>query len=197
MLISSFLPSTGGQGSEQGHFSSTVRQMSRILWSRPLCMIIMTKTMQNKSKKQFQHAVRIGFSCSNTNTYTNNIFSTGWTVIRYVFPLPIPCRHYTVFPLPLHEMKCIFFTDFVLEIFHLILFITVTSHGNTYTVVWTYISSPVALQRTNLLVHEYFLLTTHNFTPQGQGYVLLDISICEMLIKFGKLNMHTNFCISS
>ena len=31
MLISSFLPSTGGQGPEQGHFGSTVRQRSRIL----------------------------------------------------------------------------------------------------------------------------------------------------------------------
>jgi len=31
VLISSFLPSAGGQGSEQRHFSLTVRQRGRIL----------------------------------------------------------------------------------------------------------------------------------------------------------------------
>ena len=43
VLISFFLPTIGGQDSEQRHFSLIVRQRGRILWSRPLCMIIITK----------------------------------------------------------------------------------------------------------------------------------------------------------
>ena len=61
MLISSFLPSTGGQGSEQRPFSLTVRQRDRILWGKQFCTIIITKATKGKSKKQFQHGVRIGF----------------------------------------------------------------------------------------------------------------------------------------
>ena len=48
------------QGSEQRHFNLTVRQRGRILWGRPLHTI--TKARKSKSKKQFQHRVRIGFS---------------------------------------------------------------------------------------------------------------------------------------
>ena len=47
MLISSFLPSTGGQGSEQRHFSLTVR--GRVLRGRSLCVIIVTKASQRNS----------------------------------------------------------------------------------------------------------------------------------------------------
>ena len=58
----SFLPSWHLQGSEQRHFSLIVRQRGRILWGRPFCMIITRKAMKSKSKKQFQHGVRFGFS---------------------------------------------------------------------------------------------------------------------------------------
>ena len=53
VFISSFPLSTGGQGSEQKHFSLTVRQMERgrVLWSTPSCMIVITKAMKIKSKK--------------------------------------------------------------------------------------------------------------------------------------------------
>ena len=55
-------PSKGRQGSEQRHFSLVVKQRRRILWGRPLGMIIITKAMESKSKKQFQYRVRIDFS---------------------------------------------------------------------------------------------------------------------------------------
>ena len=42
VLISSFLTSIGGQGSEKRHFSLTVRLRGRILWGRPLSVIIIT-----------------------------------------------------------------------------------------------------------------------------------------------------------
>ena len=48
MLISSFLPSTGGQDHEQRHFS---RQRCWILWGRPLCMIIITKATKRHVKE--------------------------------------------------------------------------------------------------------------------------------------------------
>ena len=41
MLISSFLPSTGGQGSEQRHFNSQAEGQD--FWGKPFCMIIITK----------------------------------------------------------------------------------------------------------------------------------------------------------
>ena len=59
---------TGEQGqmislwAEQRLFSLTVRHRSRVLWGRPLCMITTTTSMKNKSKKHFQHGVRIGSS---------------------------------------------------------------------------------------------------------------------------------------
>ena len=62
VLIPFFLLSTGGQGSEQRQVSLTVRQKGRILWGWPLCVIIITKATESKSKKQFQHGVRIDFS---------------------------------------------------------------------------------------------------------------------------------------
>ena len=46
MLISPFLPSTGGQGSEQRHFSLAARQRGRILPGRPLKVIIVTKVTE-------------------------------------------------------------------------------------------------------------------------------------------------------
>ena len=61
VLISSFLPSIGRQGTEQRQVSLTVRHRGRILWGRPLCVIVITKAMESKSKKQSQHGVRTGF----------------------------------------------------------------------------------------------------------------------------------------
>ena len=74
VLISSFLPSIGGQGSEQRHFSLTAWQRGGVLLSKPLCMIIITKTMKSLSKKQFQHGVRINLLllCS-SNTDLQNV----------------------------------------------------------------------------------------------------------------------------
>ena len=69
MLISSVLqPSTGRQDqiislwAEQRHLSLTARPRDRGLSGRPLCMIIVTKTMKIKLKKQIQEAVRTGSS---------------------------------------------------------------------------------------------------------------------------------------
>ena len=59
MLISSFLPSTGEQGSEQRYFNSQAEGQDSL--NKPFCMIIITKTTKSKLKKQFQHGVRIGF----------------------------------------------------------------------------------------------------------------------------------------
>ena len=58
MLTSFFLQSTSGQGYGQRHFSVTVKQRDRILWGRPLCMIIIviTKATESNSKKQFQQS---------------------------------------------------------------------------------------------------------------------------------------------
>ena len=42
---------------EQRHFN---RQRGSICWGRPLNMIIITTARKSKSKKQFQHGVRIG-----------------------------------------------------------------------------------------------------------------------------------------
>ena len=62
VLIPVFLLLTGGQGSKQREVSLAVRQKGRILWGRPLCVIIITKATERKSKKQFQHGVRSDFS---------------------------------------------------------------------------------------------------------------------------------------
>ena len=43
VLISSCLPSTSGQGYEQWHLSLTVRQRGKILWGKPLSLIMITK----------------------------------------------------------------------------------------------------------------------------------------------------------
>ena len=51
VLISSILPSTGGQSSEQKNFSS--RQRVRALWGRPLCVITITKKKKQKVKETF------------------------------------------------------------------------------------------------------------------------------------------------
>ena len=42
---------------EQRHF--TIRRRNRVFWDMPLCMIVITKAIKSKSKKQFQHGVRI------------------------------------------------------------------------------------------------------------------------------------------
>ena len=67
VLISSFLPSTGGQGSEQSHFKQLGRGagFSEV---RPFFMITITKVTKSKSYKQFQHGVRIGFFATNVET---------------------------------------------------------------------------------------------------------------------------------
>ena len=49
-FISSFLLSSGGEGSEQRHFSLTVRQRGRVLLSRPSLMITITKATEKQAK---------------------------------------------------------------------------------------------------------------------------------------------------
>ena len=49
VFISSFLPPTGGQCSEQRHSSLAVRQRGKILWGKPLCVIIITKATGSRS----------------------------------------------------------------------------------------------------------------------------------------------------
>ena len=74
--ISSLLPPTGGQDSEQRHFN--VRQRGRILWDMPYCMIITMHAMKSKSKKQFQHGVRIGFSLQQDDMDTDRYWRSGY-----------------------------------------------------------------------------------------------------------------------
>ena len=62
VLIPVFLLLTRGQGSKQRKVSLAARQKGRILWGRPLCVIIITKATERKSKEQFQHGVRTDFS---------------------------------------------------------------------------------------------------------------------------------------
>ena len=73
MLISSFLSSTCGPSSEQRHFNIQAKAQDS-LRGRTLCMIIITKAMNSKSKKLFQHRVRIGFSLQQDD---NNIYHLG------------------------------------------------------------------------------------------------------------------------
>ena len=58
----SFLPSchlhTGGQGSKKRHLNSQTEGQGP--FKHLLHMVIITKAMKSKSKKQFQHGVRIG-----------------------------------------------------------------------------------------------------------------------------------------
>ena len=49
MFISSFLPSTGGQGSEQRHSSLTGGQRGRNRRDRPFCVIVIIKASQRNS----------------------------------------------------------------------------------------------------------------------------------------------------
>ena len=78
VLISPFLASPDGQGSEQRLFRSTVGQRSRILWGGPLCMILMTKSTKSKSKKQnqnwFFHAIQ--YHKENSRNYCTEAFQT-------------------------------------------------------------------------------------------------------------------------
>ena len=69
VLISPFLASPDGQGSEQRLFRSTVGQRSRILWGGPLCMILATETTKSKSKKQNQSWF---FTCNKKNYHKEN-----------------------------------------------------------------------------------------------------------------------------
>ena len=59
MLISSFLPSTGGQGPEQSLFSLTVRQKGQDSLRQA---ILITKAMKSKSKKLFQRSKKLASS---------------------------------------------------------------------------------------------------------------------------------------
>ena len=42
----------------------TARQRGKIIWGKPFCVIIITKATKKRSKKQFHHGVRIGFSAA-------------------------------------------------------------------------------------------------------------------------------------
>ena len=71
VLISSCLkPLTGGQGqinslrAEQRHFSLTVRQRGRVLWGRPLCMILITEAPTSKSKNSSNVVSELVLLCS-------------------------------------------------------------------------------------------------------------------------------------
>jgi len=59
VLISSFLPSTGGQSSEQRHFSLTVSQRGRVPWGRPLCVIIITKATKDADLASVQFSLSV------------------------------------------------------------------------------------------------------------------------------------------
>ena len=84
VLIPFFLLSTGGQGSEQRQVSLTVGQKGRILWGWPLCVIIITKATESKSKKQFQHGVRIDFSLQQLHLQ-ELFFFFGETVLSHLY----------------------------------------------------------------------------------------------------------------
>ena len=56
MFISSFLLSTGGQGSEQRHFNSQAEGQDSLMQT-----VVYDYSNKGKSKKQFQRGVRIGF----------------------------------------------------------------------------------------------------------------------------------------
>ena len=62
MLIYSCLPSTGGQGPEKGSLASQSGRGAGFSEAGPSCVLIITKAMEPKSKKQFQHGDRIGSS---------------------------------------------------------------------------------------------------------------------------------------
>ena len=49
--MSSFLPSTRGQGSEQRHLHLTVRQRGRIFWGKPFWLIITAKATKRQVKE--------------------------------------------------------------------------------------------------------------------------------------------------
>ena len=72
MFISSFLSSTCGLSSEQRHFNIQAKAQDS-LRGRPLCMIIITEAMNSKSKKLFQHRVRIGFSLQQDDNNINHL----------------------------------------------------------------------------------------------------------------------------
>ena len=58
MLISSFLPSTGGQGSEQRHFNSQAEGQDSL--RQTILYDYNNKSSESMSQKQFQHGVGIG-----------------------------------------------------------------------------------------------------------------------------------------
>ena len=60
MLISSFLPSTGGQGSEQRHFNSQAEGQDSL--EQDIMYDYNNRSKESKSKEQFQHGVRVDFS---------------------------------------------------------------------------------------------------------------------------------------
>ena len=59
VLISSFLPSTGGQGSEQRHFNSQAEGQDSL---RQAVMCDYSNKSNREPKTQFQHGVRTGYS---------------------------------------------------------------------------------------------------------------------------------------
>ena len=76
VLLSSFLPPTGGQGSEQRHFSLTVRQRGRVLWGRSLCVIIVTKARQRSSSNMESELTSACNICVNLPFPWNSFLST-------------------------------------------------------------------------------------------------------------------------
>jgi len=94
VFVSSFLPSTGGQCSEQRR-SLTVRQRGKILWGRPLCVVITTKATESRSNSSNMES-KLTYPCNRLGAMTNNPltlqqFSIGLFGLQlcwiYIFPL--------------------------------------------------------------------------------------------------------------
>ena len=71
MFISSFLPSTGGQGSEQRHFNSQAEGQDSLRQA-----IMYDHNNKSKSEKQFQHGIRIDFSMQHFQGLSEDSFLT-------------------------------------------------------------------------------------------------------------------------
>ena len=75
VLISSFLPSTGGPGPEPRLFKSQAEGQGSL--RQTILYDYNNKARKSKSKKQFQHKVKIGFLPS--RAWTGWIQLTSWT----------------------------------------------------------------------------------------------------------------------
>ena len=94
--VNFFLPViTGGQGPEQRHFFSTVRQRGRTLWGRPLWIIIITGATESKST-HFQHGAILALPCNTINHLVRKTrLSFRNIILRFFKVSETPCtRHW-------------------------------------------------------------------------------------------------------